>query len=484
MVNGLVVWSTSRSQKCVSLSSTEAEWYAATSGACDGLFLHHVISFLCDGNVKPLVLHTDNSAVRMLSKKLGAGRLRHIRGRLLWLQEKSNGGEIDIKQVSTNYNIADLNTKALNKDRYMCLLFLLGFVCSDEPVGELEFSRMEAKEMLKHQVRAVRETMIDTTPHVPRSQSNKFAKQFLRVLSIWSVLGMADGSMLSNLLAFEMDSFRALSWWHGIGSPIVFAVLCGFLFALALVAYMVPTNHSDEEPEPEQRDEETPMEPATEPQSSRYEANPRSLGMKFPVVFADATFRAEGMLVWLYFRCQARIRRENNVLVNAERMNGLSEMIHMFMDHTTDERHNQMKESLIAMTDLTDDERSPRFQFNEQQVMDDIGQAFQGYQFGMSMFGHLRRRPEHAAGSDDGEDRIETEEERYHRYCQSTMSEVSDPEVWMEVHHEAEDERFHRYMVSERHDVSDVELWDEQQSQMQQENDEIARGEFTDNGDL
>ena len=45
-------------------------------------------------------------------------------------------------------------------------------------------------------------------------------------------------------------------------------------------------------------------------------------------------------------------------------------------------------------------------------------------------------------------------------------------------------ERFHRYMVSERHDVSDVELWDEQQSQMQQENDEIARGEFTDNGDL
>ena len=105
MVNGLVVWSTPRSQKCVSLSGTEAEWYAATSGACDGLFLHHVISFLCDGNVKPLVLHTDNSAVRMLSKKLGAGRWRHIRGRLLWLQEKSNGGEIDIKQVKTNYTI-------------------------------------------------------------------------------------------------------------------------------------------------------------------------------------------------------------------------------------------------------------------------------------------------------------------------------------------------------------------------------------------
>ena len=473
VVNGVVVWSTSRSQKCVSLSSTEAEWYAAISGACDGLFLHHVISFLCDGNVKPLVLHTDNSAVRMLSKKLGAGRLRPIRGRLLWLQEKSNGGEIDIKQVSTNYNIADLNTKALNKDRYMCLLFLLVFVCDGEPVGEMEFSRMEAKEMLKHQVKSVRESMADTTPHMPCAQSNKFAKQFLRVLSIWSVLGLADGSMFSSLRAFEVNASKALSWWYGIQSPMVLAMLCGFVFTLALVAYMVPTDEA--EPEPEQQSNEAGMEPSTEPQSSRYEVNPRSLGMRFPGVFADATFRAEGMLVWLYFRCQARIRRENNALANAERMNGLSEMIHMFMDHTTDERHNQMKESLIAMTDLTDDERSPRFQFSEQQVMDDIDQAFQGYQVGMSMFGHLRRRPQQVAGSDDDEEQMESQEHRFHRYCQSTMSEVSDPEMWMEINHESEDERYHRYFMCERHEVSDTERWDEQHAEMMVENEEIAQ---------
>ena len=162
--------------------------------------------------------------------------------------------------------------------------------------------------------------------------------------------------------------------------------------------------------------------------------------------------------------------------MNAERMNGLSEMIHMFMDHTTDERHNQMKESLIAMTDLTDDERSPRFQFNEQQVMDDIGQAFQGYQVGMSMFGHLRRRPQVAAGSDDDEEQMQSQEHRFHRYCQSTMSEVSDPEMWMEINHESEDERYHRYMMCERHEVSVTERWDEQQAEMMAENEEIARG--------
>ena len=76
--------------------------------------------------------------------------------------------------------------------------------------------------------------------------------------------------------------------------------------------------------------------------------------------------------------------------------------------------------------------------------------------------------------SDESENATETEEQRYHRYCQSTLSEVSDPDTWMEVHHEAEDERYHRYiryMVSERHEVSAVELWDEQQDQMMRENE-------------
>ena len=184
VLNGIVVWSTSRSQKCVSLSSTEAEWYAATSGACDGLYLHHIVSFLCDGNVKPLVLHTDNSAVRMLSKKLGAGRLRHIRGRLLWLQEKVGNDELVIKQVRTNYNIADVNAKALSKDRFLCLLHLIGFVCNDESVGELEFSRMEAKEMLKHQVRLVKQMNYNNSDRLPTAQSSKMAKQVLRALAV------------------------------------------------------------------------------------------------------------------------------------------------------------------------------------------------------------------------------------------------------------------------------------------------------------
>jgi len=105
VLSGVVIHSISRTQKCISLSSTEAGWYAASSGFCDAMYLHHSLSFLTSGNVETLCLHTDNSAVKMLAVKLGSGHLRHIRGRLLWLQQKVSCGELIIKQVRTLFNV-------------------------------------------------------------------------------------------------------------------------------------------------------------------------------------------------------------------------------------------------------------------------------------------------------------------------------------------------------------------------------------------
>ena len=70
----------------------------------------------------------------MLVVKLGSGSLRHIRGLVFWLQQQN--------VVRTFFNIADLNTKSLNKDRFMCLLFVLNFVCNEERAGSDEYERM------------------------------------------------------------------------------------------------------------------------------------------------------------------------------------------------------------------------------------------------------------------------------------------------------------------------------------------------------
>ncbi len=160
MLNGVVIHSTSRSQKCISLSSTEAEWYAASSATCDGLYLQHIVDFLKNNSCERLYLYTDNSAVRMLSLKCGVGRLRHIKGWMLWLQEKMANGELSIKQVQTAWNVADLNTKGLSRDRFLGLLFMLGFVNEKgNAIGEYEYSQMLRKESMKQHVKVIAQSL-------------------------------------------------------------------------------------------------------------------------------------------------------------------------------------------------------------------------------------------------------------------------------------------------------------------------------------
>ena len=228
-LNGLVIFSTSRSQKCISLSSTEAEWYSASSGVCDALYLHHIISFITDDDIDPLTLHVDNSAVKMLSLKQGAGRLRHIKGRLLWLQSKVGSQELRIKQVKTVFNVSDVNTKPLQKDRFLGLLFLLGFTSSDSEVGADEFARLQSKELMKSQIKVVSRVLLSESAVLEpcqkkQSTANVVAKQVLRVLSICSLINLSEGLQVEvNLRSSEILNF------HACMSPVAFAV--GWLFS-------------------------------------------------------------------------------------------------------------------------------------------------------------------------------------------------------------------------------------------------------------
>eukprot|EP00435_Cladocopium_sp_Y103_P017049 s2646_g4.t1 len=297
---------------------------------------------------------------------------------------------------------------------------------------------MEAKEMLKQQVRMIKESVEDKTVNVPCSQSSKVAKHFLRVLSIWSMMGLADGTMLSNLAQLGADSVKALSWWRGIQSPMMIASILGLLCTLVLVTYMIPCHAHESEPDPEQPEGSEHAEsfghavvtgePSTEPQPSRYPMDERSLGCKFPAVFIDPMFRCEGVLIWLYHRSELRIARDNKPILNTMRMNELSQMMHLCMDGLSPDEAENMKDSLLALSDLSDDETSPTHGASEESVRTSFAQAYQAYQIGMNMFGHLRRP---AQGSDD--ENVENPEERYNRYVQSDIHSVSDPAEWMAI---------------------------------------------------
>ena len=78
--------------------------------------------------------------------------------------------------------------------------------------------------------------------------------------------------------------------------------VCVSMLLAACVEFMVPNRG---EPEPEGSDD-MQREPASEPLTSRYPMNNRSLAHVYADVFADPMFKVEGMMVWMYHRCEGR----------------------------------------------------------------------------------------------------------------------------------------------------------------------------------
>ena len=77
-----LLYASSRTQKLVSLSSAEAEVYACSSGASDGLLLAGIISWMTNSRVK-IYLLTDSSGARGILQRQGVGRVRHLSCRVL-----------------------------------------------------------------------------------------------------------------------------------------------------------------------------------------------------------------------------------------------------------------------------------------------------------------------------------------------------------------------------------------------------------------
>ena len=200
----------------------------------------------------------------------------------------------------------------------------------------------------------------------------------------------------------------------------------------------------------------------------------RSLGAKYPSVLSDPLVRPEGILVWLHKRCELRVRRDYKVIQNRMRMQTLSEMLHVCLAGMIETQTQTMRDSLTAMNDLSDDENSPRHQVSESQFLLQVQQTYQAYEIAAWRIRRAVAMQPNAFG-ENLED--EGEEEMYDRYAHSNLSDVSQPDLWMEIHNqdESREERYHRYLFAERDEVSDGEYWDELFEQAMYENEEIAR---------
>lgn len=122
----LVTW-VSQKQRCVALSSCEAEFMAATADACQAIWLRNLLGQITGKDVGPVVLHIDNkSAIDLAKNPVFHERSKHIDIRYHFIRECMERGEIIVKHISTERQRADVLTKALATVKFERMRLLLG----------------------------------------------------------------------------------------------------------------------------------------------------------------------------------------------------------------------------------------------------------------------------------------------------------------------------------------------------------------------
>jgi hypothetical protein len=131
--SNLVTWQ-SQKQKVVALSSCEAEYIAATTAACQGVWLACLLAELKGRKADAVTIKIDNQSAIQLSKNpIFHDRSKHIDTRYHFIRECVEENRVNVELVSTKDQLADVLTKALGRDRFGELRLRLGMIDVKQP---------------------------------------------------------------------------------------------------------------------------------------------------------------------------------------------------------------------------------------------------------------------------------------------------------------------------------------------------------------
>ncbi|GKB35792.1 retrovirus-related pol polyprotein from transposon TNT 1-94 [Tanacetum coccineum] len=121
----LVSWSSKR-QKSAAISSTEAE-YIAMSGCCAQiLWMRSQLTDYGLGFNKIPMYYDNKSAIALCCNNVQHSRSKHIDIRFHFIKEQVENGVVELYFVNTEYQLADIFTKALCRERIEFLINKLG----------------------------------------------------------------------------------------------------------------------------------------------------------------------------------------------------------------------------------------------------------------------------------------------------------------------------------------------------------------------
>ena len=215
-LNGCLVAAWSRSQKSIALSS---------GGAAEALQLQELWQFLTK-RLAEIKTITDSSSCRTFTERLGVGRLKHIDTRYLWMQLEVKKKNLKMEGVPTLWNMADLGTKRLSRQRREFLMYLIGimeikFEGSEQVfcrVGEEAFHEEIRKKNLAKKMKEVKNEMICALVNDENETKIKVSKPMVKMVTLLllqpGVYGLPEGETEENytIEEYEGQNYKVSGW--------------------------------------------------------------------------------------------------------------------------------------------------------------------------------------------------------------------------------------------------------------------------------
>jgi hypothetical protein len=119
----------SQKQRVVALSSCEAEYIAAATAACQGVWLSKMLGELRKEEAKTFGLKIDNqSAIALIKNLVFHERSKHIETRYHYILECAETKKLKVEYIGTNGQLADILTKPLARNKFIEQRLKLGVI--------------------------------------------------------------------------------------------------------------------------------------------------------------------------------------------------------------------------------------------------------------------------------------------------------------------------------------------------------------------
>ena len=127
LAGGPISWKSKR-QKCVSMSTAESEYIAIGNGVKEALWLRKLMTHINKPSKEGTEIYTDNTAAyqNVKSNVITGSELRHVDIYYHFSKDRQESNQIQVKNISTNHQVADLFTKGFNNQKLLNLCNQLG----------------------------------------------------------------------------------------------------------------------------------------------------------------------------------------------------------------------------------------------------------------------------------------------------------------------------------------------------------------------